>query len=142
MQLFLEFRHLSLHDLPISIPESVNCLFYIPHHKIRIPLRHTVAYKWLEISPLYPGRVLKFIDHHRMQSLTYFLKYNHRILISYILMDFQADGWKRDQPVLFKILIRSEEHTSELQSRGHLVCRLLLEKKKELSSKQHNNHTK
>src|SRR5690625_7096627 len=26
--------------------------------------------------------------------------------------------------------IRSEEHTSELQSRGHLVCRLLLEKNK------------
>src|SRR5690625_5553654 len=26
--------------------------------------------------------------------------------------------------------IRSEEHTSELQSRGHLVCRLLLLKKK------------
>src|SRR5437870_11415264 len=26
-------------------------------------------------------------------------------------------------------VIRSEEHTSELQSRGHLVCRLLLEKK-------------
>src|SRR5690625_6798770 len=31
---------------------------------------------------------------------------------------------------------RSEEHTSELQSRGHLVCRLLLEKKK----KQITNH--
>src|SRR5437870_7031997 len=29
---------------------------------------------------------------------------------------------------------RSEEHTSELQSRGHLVCRLLLEKKKKLKS--------
>src|SRR5690625_5794465 len=28
------------------------------------------------------------------------------------------------------ISFRSEEHTSELQSRGHLVCRLLLEKKK------------
>src|SRR5207253_8389981 len=27
------------------------------------------------------------------------------------------------------LLLRSEEHTSELQSRGHLVCRLLLEKK-------------
>src|SRR5690625_5839375 len=26
-------------------------------------------------------------------------------------------------------VLRSEEHTSELQSRGHLVCRLLLEKK-------------
>src|SRR5207253_3644664 len=32
--------------------------------------------------------------------------------------------------------IRSEEHTSELQSRGHLVCRLLLEKKKK------NTHTR
>src|SRR5690625_7107994 len=29
---------------------------------------------------------------------------------------------------------RSEEHTSELQSRGHLVCRLLLEKKKKLEN--------
>src|SRR2546429_4385431 len=32
--------------------------------------------------------------------------------------------------------IRSEEHTSELQSRLHLVCRLLLEKKK----KDHNKY--
>src|SRR2546422_4993981 len=31
-------------------------------------------------------------------------------------------------------LLRSEEHTSELQSRLHLVCRLLLEKKKKKSS--------
>src|SRR5690625_6836574 len=31
---------------------------------------------------------------------------------------------------LYSTVRRSEEHTSELQSRGHLVCRLLLEKKK------------
>src|SRR5437660_6004782 len=31
---------------------------------------------------------------------------------------------------------RSEEHTSELQSRGHLVCRLLLEKKKKTDKKR------
>src|SRR5207253_8928664 len=31
------------------------------------------------------------------------------------------------RPIAF-LVIRSEEHTSELQSRGHLVCRLLLEK--------------
>src|SRR5690625_7581228 len=30
---------------------------------------------------------------------------------------------------------RSEEHTSELQSRGHLVCRLLLEKKKKTKTR-------
>src|SRR5437870_8025527 len=32
---------------------------------------------------------------------------------------------------------RSEEHTSELQSRGHLVCRLLLEKKKKKDNKSY-----
>src|SRR5437870_9323905 len=35
---------------------------------------------------------------------------------------------------------RSEEHTSELQSRGHLVCRLLLEKKKHLADVMENRH--
>src|SRR3712207_9176774 len=30
----------------------------------------------------------------------------------------------------FEVTVRSEEHTSELQSRQYLVCRLLLEKKK------------
>src|SRR5690625_6499720 len=36
------------------------------------------------------------------------------------------------------VVERSEEHTSELQSRGHLVCRLLLEKKKKKAKKQVN----
>src|SRR5690625_6173059 len=35
------------------------------------------------------------------------------------------------QSSLGVLAARSEEHTSELQSRGHLVCRLLLEKKHE-----------
>src|SRR2546422_6302378 len=34
---------------------------------------------------------------------------------------------------------RSEEHTSELQSRLHLVCRLLLEKKKKNNELEHKN---
>src|SRR2546422_7168693 len=33
-------------------------------------------------------------------------------------------------PAMVQRMVRSEEHTSELQSRLHLVCRLLLEKKK------------
>src|SRR5437660_9250827 len=36
---------------------------------------------------------------------------------------------------------RSEEHTSELQSRGHLVCRLLLEKKKKKKKKKYERIT-
>src|SRR2546427_2403338 len=34
-------------------------------------------------------------------------------------------------PLIAKLDARSEEHTSELQSQSNLVCRLLLEKKKE-----------
>src|SRR5437870_8876259 len=37
--------------------------------------------------------------------------------------------------------VRSEEHTSELQSRGHLVCRLLLEKKKKKQKRTTMNYT-
>src|SRR3712207_8683290 len=46
-----------------------------------------------------------------------------RLVIDYVVPDYYAKRPKR-----------SEEHTSELQSRQYLVCRLLLEKKK------HNNH--
>src|SRR5258708_11117777 len=54
-----------------------------------------------------------------------------------------AAGVKQDNPAFKKATVflsrsqnlkgRSEEHTSELQSPDHLVCRLLLEKKKTLS---------
>src|SRR5262245_62981117 len=50
----------------------------------------------------------------------------------------RASIWKRLHPGH-----RSEEHTSELQSLRHLVCRLLLEKKKKkqlrINQKQHEN---
>src|SRR2546422_8365258 len=50
-----------------------------------------------------------------------------------------AWGWV---PVLdFAWALRSEEHTSELQSRLHLVCRLLLEKKKKKSKKKNHKHS-
>src|SRR5690625_6322079 len=41
------------------------------------------------------------------------------------------------ESVFDRLRYRSEEHTSELQSRGHLVCRLLLEKKKERRATTH-----
>src|SRR5687768_18170696 len=58
-------------------------------------------------------------------------------------------GWHRagvvdlDHPTapfaLLSMHLRSEEHTSELQSRLHLVCRLLLEKKKKKIKKETND---
>src|SRR2546422_7274705 len=50
-------------------------------------------------------------------------------------------GWRRgcrDQGPLAGQRFRSEEHTSELQSRLHLLCRLLLEKKKTIEYAQVN----
>src|SRR2546427_5837591 len=42
-------------------------------------------------------------------------------------------------PVKLSTLLRSEEHTSELQSQSNLVCRLLLEKKKKKQKKTFKN---
>src|SRR5690625_6586925 len=49
--------------------------------------------------------------------------------------DFADDGTLKSRAKSATVLTqRSEEHTSELQSRGHLVCRLLLEKNKAANS--------
>src|SRR5437899_5654280 len=44
-----------------------------------------------------------------------------------------VQGWITERPGIFW-KSRSEEHTSELQSLRHLVCRLLLEKKKKIEN--------
>src|SRR5207253_8059094 len=44
-------------------------------------------------------------------------------------LDAIASYGERISAPIVAAALRSEEHTSELQSRGHLVCRLLLEKK-------------
>src|SRR3712207_8633841 len=46
------------------------------------------------------------------------------------------------RPLPFRERLRSEEHTSELQSRQYLVCRLLLEKKKDDSTQNFNNFSR
>src|SRR5687768_18227361 len=60
-------------------------------------------------------------------------------------LDVVRGIWRSGEPFdytgdFFKLrnVIRSEEHTSELQSRLHLVCRLLLEKKKKKKKEQKN----
>src|SRR5437870_6331819 len=55
----------------------------------------------------------------------YLINYNNNCVDKFLVMEY-----KHITDQLGLRLLRSEEHTSELQSRGHLVCRLLLEKKK------------
>src|SRR3712207_8050685 len=68
---------------------------------------------------------------------SYFKLKSDKLLYNIDLSD--SDEWHADETVVFingkkhylwLVIDRSEEHTSELQSRQYLVCRLLLEKKK------------
>src|SRR5207249_7589459 len=66
-----------------------------------------------------------FTKKYRVDRLVYYETFrNPRDAIS---REKEIKGWRREKK---NDLVRSEEHTSELQSRFDLVCRLLLEKKK------------
>src|SRR2546421_4961712 len=53
-----------------------------------------------------------------------------------------SESANTSQPAATPAAERSEEHTSELQSRSDLVCRLLLEKKKKKLRTTRTNHTR
>src|SRR2546425_8400352 len=53
----------------------------------------------------------------------------HRLFIEQLDNDVLAKLFERNRRIAIGV-VRSEEHTSELQSLAYLVCRLLLEKKK------------
>src|SRR5690625_2512604 len=79
-------------------------------------------------------RALKQMDIHIESIDIYKLeKGNIDIEMSLVFYDYHGEGSKLIAPVLTDILdetiVEIGRHTSELQSRGHLVCRLLLEKK-------------
>src|SRR5439155_7646052 len=82
---------------------------------------------WLPpISTLFPYTTLfrsfDFVELDRLEPL-------EELIVAPNDPAFKRDVSILQQPRHF----RSEEHTSELQSRGHLVCRLLLEKKKDIT---------
>src|SRR3712207_8786175 len=52
------------------------------------------------------------------------------LAVAYVLAVYPALARQRARAMALDAEVRSEEHTSELQSRQYLVCRLLLEKKK------------
>src|SRR3712207_7263304 len=58
--------------------------------------------------------------------------HDHLVVAGLLEIELLADA-RADRGDQRLDLLRSEEHTSELQSRQYLVCRLLLEKKKKLS---------
>src|SRR2546430_6057344 len=82
-------------------------------------------------STLFPYTTLFRSHDPNKRNLIYFE--HHTMLGLYECLE----GWQKGHHK--RLLSRSEEHTSELQSQSNLVCRLLLEKKKKTNS--HNINT-
>src|SRR5258708_31422301 len=87
-------------------------------------------------STLFPYTTL-FRSHSVMQAINRQVAHYsyHAGQIVYLARHFAGDKWQtltipKKKSAEFNRQVRSEEHTSELQSPDHLVCRLLLEKKK------------
>src|SRR5690349_23470227 len=66
------------------------------------------------------------------------LPLGYRLIVRAELEEVQQSSAGVDQRRDHVLVDRSEEHTSELQSRRDLVCRLLLEKKKKKNNKHQN----
>src|SRR5690554_5489654 len=64
---------------------------------------------------------------HEMHKQRQPLEIFHNLLQDWYLSKELPSEGKNDNEIFIQLLKRSEEHTSELQSRPHLVCRLLLE---------------
>src|SRR5439155_11406792 len=87
------------------------------------PIRPTDSYSSFNWSamvvPIFSGAIKK-----SMPWLRFWISFKHLNARS------REIGFAPFRTAWRSVFFRSEEHTSELQSRGHLVCRLLLEKKK------------
>src|SRR2546430_4217974 len=104
---------------------------------IRRPPRSTLfPYTTLFRSHRQPGEERERLEHHRRGA-------QHAVerlaAVQHLPVDrARQPGEQAEQRALAAPRRRSEEHTSELQSQSNLVCRLLLEKKKQYR----NNYTK
>src|SRR2546429_6568191 len=90
---------------------------------IRRPPRSTL----FPYTTLFRSMLEAILPTGQKQVISLVNDFNFNWMTTYVYADDAA-------PLLPKGTIRSEEHTSELQSRLHLVCRLLLEKKIPISN--------
>src|SRR5258705_5685343 len=88
----------------------------------------------LRRTPIYPF----FFFNDTATTEIYTLSLHDALPIWYCCSELaiQFDGRCKEVPIRSIHSNRSEEHTSELQSLRHLVCRLLLEKKKKQETNQ------
>src|SRR2546429_3458826 len=83
---------------------------------------YTTLFRSIDLCTRHEEKFYKFV--HEVHIHDKDLLFTHLMKWIEVILSFLRDG-------------RSEEHTSELQSRLHLVCRLLLEKKKNIIVSHH-----
>src|SRR5690606_40136935 len=108
-----------LHDHLVSVREyaHIHCILAMRPQPRSTLFPYTTLFRSIGPGPqLAQSRAER--EHRRHRAVA-----DARIDVELAFIDLHAD-------VLAGIVERSEEHTSELQSRENLVCRLLLEKKK------------
>src|SRR3712207_7678825 len=94
---------------------------------IRRPPRSTLfPYTTLFRSGLEGGNLNQIMRAPKLRGF----KNPFRVEYQVVNLEKLAELYPQGGSVTISDLVRSEEHTSELQSRQYLVCRLLLEKKK------------
>src|SRR5438067_9612760 len=98
---------------------------------IRRPPRSTL----FPYTTLFRSTVLR--DSAKLPDLALTGRVYRELLSAFFSADIPPEARERVEAAV-KALSRSEEHTSELQSRFDLVCRLLLEKKKKKKNKRTN----
>src|SRR5260363_397393 len=120
---------LHLHLPPTLLDQSALADFNIDPAKIEIAYAHGLT----DRVPFHICSPLRDLLYRRRQSTdALFVEGIQVALAAHLLGNYTIDRWPwpDESPSLDpRRLQRSEEHTSELQSPDHLVCRLLLEKK-------------
>src|SRR5699024_12418612 len=105
---------------------SYRCFLLVSHgvhlHLHSFPTRRSSDLELLASKPAVPRLV--WLGH-----ASFMLRYGEHTVLTDPVFSHRASPFKHFGPAR-STPVRSEEHTSELQSRFDLVCRLLLEKKK------------
>src|SRR5690606_40983220 len=91
----------------------------------------TYTDKFVNFSPADKDRLKSALTFKSVAAKTALVSYDKRTdELFFLLKGCIRKYYSKDGEQMTVYIMRSEEHTSELQSRENLVCRLLLEKKK------------
>src|SRR5437899_7167699 len=101
---------------------------------IRRPPRSTL-FPYTTLFRSWHGLVIKRARGRASRHLRLLVRGTRRGLLALDIQIAVGLGWLGESTIEWARRGRSEEHTSELQSLRHLVCRLLLEKKKKKKQK-------